>query len=99
MAAIRPKAIANLIPVATNWKASDWLIGNVLIQDLILNNSKIQFTMLRIHAMLLYRTPESLQEKFHTKLQNSEGLFQVESWLLHHGENCKIDSNFRHTNS
>ena len=93
MAAIRPKAIANLIPVATNWKASDWLIGNVLIQDLILNNSKNPIHDARIHAMLLYRTPESLQEKFHTKLQNSEGLFQVESWLLHHGE--KLQNRFQ----
>lgn len=93
MAAIRPKAIANLIPVATNWKASDWLIGNVLIQDLILNNSKNPIHDARIHAMLLYRTPESLQEKFQTQLQNSEGLFQVESWLLHHG--VKLQNRFQ----
>ncbi|SHI72160.1 alpha/beta fold hydrolase [Flavobacterium haoranii] len=93
MAAIRPKAIANLIPVATNWKASDWLIGNVLIQDLILNNSKNPIHDARIHAMLLYRTPESLQDKFNTKLQSAEGLFQVESWLLHHGE--KLQNRFQ----
>ena len=93
MAFIRPKAIANLIPVATSWKASDWLIGNVLIQDLILNNSKNPIHDARIHAMLLYRTPESLQEKFHAKLQNSDGLFQVESWLLHHGE--KLQNRFQ----
>ena len=43
--------------------------------------------------MLLYRTPESLQEKFQTKLQNSEGLFQVESWLFHHGE--KLQNRFQ----
>ena len=93
MAAIRPKAIANLIPVATNWKASDWLIGNVLIHDLILNNSINPIHDARIHAMLLYRTPESLQEKFHNQLQNSEGLFQVESWLLHHGK--KLQNRFQ----
>ena len=44
--------------------------------------------------MLLYRTPGNhLQEKFHTKLQNSEGLFQVESWLFHHGE--KLQNRFQ----
>jgi hypothetical protein len=43
--------------------------------------------------MLLYRTPESLQEKFHNQLQNPEGLFQVESWLLHHGE--KLQNRFQ----
>ena len=93
MAFIRPKAIANLIPVATSWKASDWLIGNVLIQDLILNNSKNPIHDVRIHAMLLYRTPESFQEKFNSKLQNENGMFQVESWLLHHGE--KLQNRFQ----
>ena len=93
MAFIRPNAIENLIPVATSWKASDWLIGNVLIQDLILNNSKNPIHDARIHAMLLYRTPESFQEKFNSKLQNENGLFQVESWLLHHGE--KLQNRFQ----
>ncbi|UGS24016.1 alpha/beta fold hydrolase [Flavobacterium channae] len=93
MNALRPNAVQNLIPVATSWKSSDWLIGNVLIQDLILKNSKNPIHDARIHAMLLYRTPESLQEKFQTKLQNSEGLFQVESWLFHHGE--KLQNRFQ----
>lgn len=93
MAFIRPNAIANLIPVATSCKASDWLIGNVLIQDLILNNSKNPIHDARIHAMLLYRTPESFQEKFHSKFQNENGMFQVESWLLHHGE--KLQNRFQ----
>lgn len=93
MAFIRPKAIANLIPVATSWKASDWLIGNVLIQDLILNNSKNPIHDARIHAMLLYRTPESFQEKFNSKFQNENGMFQVESWLVHHGE--KLQNRFQ----
>ena len=93
MNALRPNAVENLIPVATSWKSSDWLIGNVLIQDLILNNSKNPIHDARVHAMLLYRTPESLQDKFNTKLQNAEGLFQVESWLLHHGE--KLQNRFQ----
>jgi homoserine O-acetyltransferase len=93
MAFMRPKAIANLIPIATSWKASDWLIGNVLIQDLILNNSKYPIHDARIHAMLLYRTPESFQQKFNSKLQNENGMFQVESWLLHHGE--KLQQRFQ----
>jgi homoserine O-acetyltransferase len=89
MAAIRPKSIENLIPIAANWKASNWLIGNVLIQDLILNNSANPVHDARIHAMLLYRTAESLQDKFNYNLQNSNDLFQVESWLLHHGKKLK----------
>lgn len=86
MATIRPQSIQNLIPIATSWKSSDWLIGNVLIQDLILNNSKNPIHDARVHAMLLYRTPESLHQKFKATMQEGDGIFQVESWLLHHGK-------------
>lgn len=89
MASIRPNAIDNLIPIATSWKSSDWLIANVLIQDLILNNSNNPIHDARIHAMLLYRTPESFEEKFNTKFQTENGIFQVESWLFHHGIKLK----------
>ena len=89
MAAIRPNIIENLIPIATSWKSSDWLIANVLIQDLILNNSNNPIHDARIHAMLLYRTPESFEKKFNTKLQTEKGIFQVESWLIHHGIKLK----------
>ncbi len=89
MASIRPIAIENLIPIATSWKSSDWLIANVLIQDLILNNSNNPIHDARIHAMLLYRTPESFEEKFNTKFQTETRIFQVESWLFHHGIKLK----------
>src|SRR6478672_3395761 len=39
MAALYPTGITHLIPIATDWKATDWVIANVLIQDQILNNS------------------------------------------------------------
>ena len=39
MIAQHPTKIQNLIPIATDWKATDWVIANVLIQDKILNNS------------------------------------------------------------
>ncbi len=82
---LKPKSIENLIPIATNWKASDWLIANVLVQDVILNNSDNPIHDARLHAMLLYRTPESLQEKFNGEKNKENDLYKVESWLLHHG--------------
>lgn len=88
MLAQRPNSIQNLVPIATNLISSDWLIANVLIQDRILNHSSNPIHDARLHAMLLYRTPESFQQKFNRKLQN-ENLYQVESWLLHHGEKLK----------
>lgn len=90
MGFLRPKAIKNIIPVATNYKANDWLIGNVLVQDQILNNSVKPIHDARLHAMLLYRTPQSLQSKF--KTEKKEELYQIESWLLHHGN--KLENRF-----
>lgn len=86
MAFIKPKSIQNLIPIATNWKANDWLIGNVLVQDTILNHSNNPIHDARLHAMLLYRTPESLTEKFNSEKNGNQDSYKVESWLLHHGE-------------
>ncbi|MFM2230469.1 MAG: Homoserine O-acetyltransferase, partial [Bacteroidota bacterium] len=39
MAVIQPKAVQHLIPIATDWKATDWVLANVQIQEQILNNS------------------------------------------------------------
>ena len=86
MAFIKPNSIHNLIPIASNWKANDWLIGNVLVQDAILNNSKNPIHDARLHAMLLYRTPQSLTAKFNSEKNNNQEIYKIESWLLHHGE-------------
>lgn len=86
MAFLQPKNIQHLIPVASDWKASDWLIANVLVQDKILNNSDTPIHDARLHGMLLYRTPESLKAKFNRSKNENNDLYQIESWLLHHGE-------------
>ena len=89
MAFLKPNSIEVLLPIACNYKASDWLIGNALVQDSILNHSKNPIEDARMHAMLLYRTPESLQEKFQGKYNQNEKQYEVESWLKHHGEKLK----------
>ncbi len=93
MAIQEPEKISHLIPVATDWKSTDWLIANVLVQDFILNNSKNPIADARMHAMLLYRTPQSLQFKFNREKQPDSDLFQIESWLLHHGD--KLQKRFQ----
>lgn len=90
MAAQHPTKIQNLIPIATDWKATDWVIANVLIQDQILNNSDDPIVDARLHAMLLYRTPQSINQRFQRKQQN---VFEVENWLLNHG--FKLKKRFR----
>lgn len=92
MAFLKPNHIENLIPVASDWKASDWLIANVLVQDKILNHSENPIRDARLHAMLLYRTPQSLKEKFNRGKQENQELYQIESWLLHHGQ--KLENRF-----
>lgn len=91
MAALKPRAIENLIPIATDWKATDWVIGNVLVQEQILNNSSDPIADARLHAMLLYRTPQSMGLKFGRR--KTKGNFDIENWLIHHG--IKLQNRFR----
>ncbi|WP_233898656.1 bifunctional aspartate kinase/homoserine dehydrogenase I [Tenacibaculum piscium] len=86
MAVLNPKITQKFIPIATDWKATDWLIANCQIQEQFLVNSSNPVHDARMHAMLCYRTPKSFKERFHrSKKENSE-IFNVESWLLHHSE-------------
>ncbi|WP_075344318.1 bifunctional aspartate kinase/homoserine dehydrogenase I [Tenacibaculum agarivorans] len=86
MAVINPKITVHLIPIATDWKSTDWLIANCQIQELFLINSNNPVHDARMHAMLCYRTPESFKERFHRSKNEESELFNVESWLLHHGK-------------
>lgn len=84
MSVLEPQRIQHLIPIATDWKATDWLIANIRIQELLLEDPHQPLEKARAHAMLLYRTPESLNERFQQKKQPS-GEFEIESWLDYHG--------------
>ena len=85
LAAQNPDLIEHLIPIATDWKSTDWLIANCHIQDAILNHSSQPLADARMHAMTLYRTPESLAHKFERTKKDSV-LFNIESWLNYHGD-------------
>jgi len=93
MAAIQPKITKNLIPVASDWKSTDWLIANCQIQEQILINSKEPVHDARMHAMLCYRTPKSFKERFQRGTNEELQVFNVESWLLHHGK--KLQERFQ----
>lgn len=92
LAALRPRLIEHLIPIATDWRATDWVIANCHIQDAILNNSSQPLADARMHAMTLYRTPESLTQKFERSKKN-DNLFNIESWLSYHGNT--LDNRFQ----
>ena len=86
MAVLKPKITKHLIPIATDWKSTDWLIGNCQIQEQFLINSSNPVHDARMHAMLCYRTPKSFKERFHRSKNEDLEVFNVESWLLHHGK-------------
>ena len=86
LAILRPNLIEHLIPVAADWKSTDWLIANCYIQEQLLNNSSQPLVDARMHAMSLYRTPESFKAKFDRIIQKDQDIFAVESWLNHHGK-------------
>ncbi|MEM9647730.1 MAG: bifunctional aspartate kinase/homoserine dehydrogenase I [Bacteroidota bacterium] len=93
MAALSPKLAEHLIPVASDWKSTDWLIANCQIQEQFLVNSKQPVHDARMHAMLCYRTPESFKERFHRSTNEELQVFNVESWLMHHGK--KLQERFQ----
>ncbi|KJD35414.1 aspartate kinase [Tamlana sedimentorum] len=93
MAVLKPDFTEHFIPVATDWKSTDWLIANCQIQEQFLLNSKNPVHDARMHAMLCYRTPESFKERFQRSKNEDLEIFNVESWLLHHGK--KLQERFQ----
>ncbi|TYA69890.1 bifunctional aspartate kinase/homoserine dehydrogenase I [Seonamhaeicola marinus] len=93
MAVLQPDFAENLVVVATDWKSTDWLIANCQIQEQFLINSKNPVHDARMHAMLCYRTPESFKERFQRTKNEDLEIFNVESWLLHHGK--KLQERFQ----
>ena len=93
LAAAYPSFIKNLIPIATDWKSSDWVIANAFLQDQILDNSSSPIHDARLHAMLCYRTPGSFKSRFARSTNEELQIYNVESWLLHHGK--KLQQRFQ----
>ena len=89
LAVLKPDLAENIIPIACDYKSTDWLVANCRIQDHILNNSSNPVHDARMHAMTFYRTPQSLAHKFSGKRNTENQAFEVENWLLHHGEKLK----------
>lgn len=81
-----PELIEHLIPIATDWKATDWVIAQCAIQEQILCNSTQPIHDARMHAMTFYRTAASFTAKFNRSIHEEKGIYNVQSWLLHHGK-------------
>ena len=93
MAVLNPTIAEHIIPIAADWKSTDWLIANCFIQEQFLLNSKHPVHDARMHAMMCYRTPVSYKEKFNRSIHEELKIFNVESWLSHHGK--KLQDRFQ----
>ena len=88
LAVLHPGFIDYVIPIAADWKSTDWIIGHNSVQESILLNSKNPLQDARKMAMLFYRSPLSLAKKF-DRSTNQDGQRNVSAWLHHHGETLK----------
>ena len=93
MAVLNPDIAEHIIPIAADWKSTDWLIANCFIQEQFLLNSKNPVHDARMHAMMCYRTPASYKAKFNRSVHEELNIFNIESWLLHHGK--KLQERFQ----
>jgi homoserine O-acetyltransferase len=83
MMAQQPELFGTIVPIAADWKATDWIIACCHIQELILATSSKPIEAARQHAMTFYRSPQGLQFKFSRGKDKS--CFKVQKWLDFHG--------------
>lgn len=93
LAALQPDLAENIIPIATDYKATDWVLANCKVQEQILNNSSSPVKDARMHAMTFYRTPQSLGKKFNRSREEIKPCYKVEGWLQYHGD--KLEERFQ----
>lgn len=86
MLAFQNDLVENFIPVATDYKTTDWLHSQCLVQEFLLNHPEEPLQKARIHAMLCYRTPESLNQRFNRDLNIEKQILKSHDWLNYHGK-------------
>lgn len=83
---VKNPALAEIfIPIACDFKTHDWLHAQCLVQKFLLNHKEDPLQKARIHAMLCYRTPESLNDRFQNKYNHEKKRLESEDWLIYHG--------------
>ncbi|GAB0156112.1 alpha/beta fold hydrolase [Chryseobacterium sp. Alg-005] len=85
MLAKRPQLAEIFIPIACDFKTHDWLHAQCLVQKFLLNSHDEPLQKARIHAMLCYRTPQSLNDRFQTQYIQDKKRLKSEDWLIYHG--------------
>ena len=73
------------IPIATDFTTSDWLHSQCLVQKFLLESEEKPLEKARVHAMLCYRTPESLNSRFNREMDSEKQILKSHDWLNFHG--------------
>lgn len=81
----KPDLAEIFIPIACDSKTHDWLHAQCLVQKFLLNGNDEPLQKARIHAMLCYRTPQSLNNRFQNKFNQEKQQLESEDWLTYHG--------------
>lgn len=81
----KPELAEVFIPIACDFKTHDWLHAQCLVQKFLLNDKDEPLQKARIHAMLCYRTPQSLNDRFQNKYNKDKQRLESEDWLVYHG--------------
>lgn len=83
---LQPEIAKTFIPIATDYKTSDWLHSQCLVQKFLLESGDKPLEKARIHAMLCYRTPESLNFRFKNEINAEKKVRRSHDWLNYHGK-------------
>lgn len=86
MLAVNPELTENFIPVACDYQTSDWLYLQCLVQKFLLEQKEEPLHKARAHAMLCYRTPESLNSRFKNEFLIDKEIRKSEDWLNFQGK-------------
>jgi len=81
----KPDLAEIFIPIACDSKTHDWLHAQCLVQKFLLNGNEEPLQKARVHAMLCYRTPQSLNDRFQNKFNQEKQQLESEDWLTYHG--------------
>ncbi|WP_292008992.1 alpha/beta fold hydrolase [Chryseobacterium sp.] len=80
-----PSLSQYFIPIACDFRTHDWLHAQCLVQKFLLDSDNEPLQKARIHAMLCYRTPESLNQRFQNQYNQEKKRLESEDWLVYHG--------------
>lgn len=86
MLGMLPDIAHKFIPIATDYKTTDWLHSQSVVQEFLFTDVGNPLYKTRIQAMLNYRTPESLNQRFNREQDAEKGILKSYDWLNYHGK-------------